>query len=61
MFEAGANPVHGVRAKAVMAIRVQVPLGSYNMARPGSAYGRNARARLKTRVGDGVMKKPHDK
>jgi len=46
MFEVGENPVHGVRAKAVMAIRVQVPLGSYNMARVGSAYGRNARARL---------------
>lgn len=46
MFEAGVNPVHGVRAKAVMAIRVQVPLGSYNMARVGSAHGRNVRARL---------------
>lgn len=46
MFEAGANPVHGVRAKAATAIRVQVPLGSYNMARVGSAHGRNARARL---------------
>jgi hypothetical protein len=46
MFEAGENPVHGVRAKAVMAIRVQVPLGSYNMARVGSAYGSNAKARL---------------
>lgn len=47
MFEAGKNPVHGVRAKAVMAIRVQVPSGSYNMARAGSARGSNARARLK--------------
>jgi hypothetical protein len=46
MFEAGENPVHGVRAKAVMAIRVQVPLGSYNIARVGSAHGSNARARL---------------
>lgn len=61
MFEAGENPVHGVRTKAAMAIRVQVPSGSYNMARPGSAHGSNARARLKTRVGDGVMNKLHDK
>lgn len=47
MFEAGENPVHGVRVKAVMAIRVQVPSDSYNVARVGSAFGSNARARLK--------------